>query len=194
MAAATIESLAENSSDSVIAPLFWYGVGGLPAALAYRYLNTADALLGYRDEELEWLGKSAARADDAVNLVPARLTALLIVAGAALAGGKAGSAWRIWRRDGGKTASPNAGQPMSAAAGGLEVVLEKVGHYRLGEGLAKPQATDIGRASRLLSLSLFLGDSGRRGGGVSFPQNELFSRKKAFRHGGSWQGEEAERG
>lgn len=157
VAAAAIESLAENSSDSVIAPLFWYGIGGLPAALVYRFLNTADALLGYRDEELEWLGKSAARADDVVNLLPARLTALLIVAGAALGWRNGGTAWRIWRRDGGKTASPNAGQPMSAAAGGLEVELEKVGHYRLGEGLPKPQAADIGRASRLLSASLLLG-------------------------------------
>ena len=157
VAAATIESLAENSSDSVIAPLFWYGIGGLPAALAYRFVNTADAMLGYRDAELEWIGKSAARVDDLVNLVPARLTALLIVAGAAMGGGNGGSAWRIWRRDGGKTASPNAGQPMSAAAGALEVELEKVGHYRLGEGLRKPGAGDIRRAGRLLSICVFVG-------------------------------------
>ena len=90
MAAATIESLAENSSDSVVAPLFWYGVGGLPAVVVYRFLNTADAMLGYRDVEREWLGKSAARADDLANLVPARLTALLIVGGAALAGAAVG--------------------------------------------------------------------------------------------------------
>ena len=157
VAAATIESLAENSTDSVIAPLFWYGIGGLPAALAYRFLNTADAVLGYRDAEREWLGKSAARLDDLVNLAPARLTALLIVAGAGPGGGNRGSAWRIWRRDGGKTASPNAGQPMSAAAGALEVELEKVGHYRLGEGLRKPVADDIRRAGRLLSVSVFVG-------------------------------------
>jgi len=157
VAAGTIESLAENSSDSVIAPLFWYGIGGLPAALAYRFLNTADAVLGYRDAEREWLGKSAARGDDLVNLAPARLTALLIVGGAGIGGGNSGSAWRIWRRDGGKTASPNAGQVMSAAAGALEVELEKVGHYRLGEGLRKPGAGDIRRAGRLLSICVFLG-------------------------------------
>ena len=157
VAAATIESLAENSSDSVIAPMFWYGIGGLPAALAYRFVNTADAMLGYRDVEREWLGKGAARTDDVMNLAPARLTALLIVAGAALGGGNAGSAWRIWRRDGGKTASPNAGQPMSAAAGAVEVELEKVGHYRLGEGLAKAKAEDIRRAGRMLSIGLFIG-------------------------------------
>jgi len=157
VAAATIESLAENSSDSVIAPLLWYGIGGLPAALAYRFVNTADAMLGYRDAEREWLGKGAARTDDVMNLAPARLTALLIVAGAALGGGNAGTAWRIWRRDGGKTASPNAGQPMSAAAGAVEVELEKVGHYRLGEGLAKAKAADIRRAGRMLSIGLFVG-------------------------------------
>ncbi len=157
VAAATVESLAENSSDSVIAPLFWYGIGGLPAALVYRFVNTADAMLGYRDAEREWLGKSSARVDDLLNLIPARLTALLIVAGAALGGGSAGQARRIWRRDGLKTASPNAGQPMSAAAGALGVELEKVGQYRLGEGLRRPGASDIRRASRLMSVSVFLG-------------------------------------
>ncbi|MCY3990276.1 MAG: adenosylcobinamide-phosphate synthase CbiB [Caldilineaceae bacterium] len=170
VAAATIESLAENSSDSVIAPLFWYGIGGLPAALAYRFLNTADAVLGYRDAELEWLGKSAARGDDLVNLAPARLTALLIVGGAGLGGGNGGSAWRIWRRDGGKTASPNAGQAMSAAAGALEVELEKVGHYRLGEGLRRPEAGDIRRAGRLLSVSVFLGIAVGTAAAILFPK------------------------
>ena len=170
VAAATIESLAENSSDSVIAPLFWYGIGGLPAALAYRYVNTVDAVLGYRDAEREWLGKSAARADDLVNLAPARLTALLIVAGAVPGWGSCGSAWRIWRRDGGKTASPNAGQPMSAAAGALEVELEKVGLYRLGEGLRRPEAGDIRRARKLLSVSIFLGIGVGTAAALLFPK------------------------
>lgn len=173
VAAATIESLAENSLDSVIAPLFWFGIGGLPAALVYRFLNTADAMLGYRDAEREWLGKSAARADDIANLVPARLTALLIVAGAALGGGNSGSALRIWRRDGGQTASPNAGQPMSAAAGALEVVLEKVGHYRLGDGLARPKADDIRRAGRLLSGSVLLGIAVAVAAALVFPEKRF---------------------
>lgn len=176
VAAATIESLAENSSDSVVAPLFWYGIGGLPAALAYRFLNTADAVLGYRDTEREWLGKSAARGDDLVNLAPARLTALLIVGGAVFGGGNSGSAWRIWRRDGGKTASPNAGQVMSAAAGALEVELEKIGHYRLGAGLRKPVADDIRRARRLLSVSVFVGIAVGVAAALFFP-----GRKKAGR-------------
>ena len=157
IAAATIESLAENSSDSIVAPLFWFGAGGLPAALVYRFVNTADALLGYRDPEREWLGKSAARLDDIANLIPSRLTALLIIVGAPIATGNRARAWRIWRRDARKTASPNAGQPMSAAAGALGVVLEKTGHCRLGKGLPRPTAQDIRRGRRLFSGSILLG-------------------------------------
>ncbi|MBI3959164.1 MAG: cobalamin biosynthesis protein CobD [Chloroflexi bacterium] len=157
VAAATIESLAENTSDSVIAPLFWYAVAGLPGALVYRFLNTADAILGYRDAEREWLGKPAARLDDVANLIPARLTALLMMLAAPLIGGSFGDSWRIWRRDAGKTASPNAGHPMSAAAGALGVELEKLDHYRLGAGLPKPTAGDIRRAQQLVKFSVGIG-------------------------------------
>ena len=117
-----------------------------------------------------------------VNLAPARLTALLIVAGADIGGGSSGSAWRIWRRDGGKTASPNAGQPMSAAAGAMEVVLEKVGHYRLGDGLPKPEAGDIRRAGWLLSVSVFLGIAAGAAVALLFPARG-FSRRAAMRMG-----------
>ena len=157
VAAATIESLAENSSDSVVAPLLWYGLGGLPAGLVYRFLNTADAQLGYRDPARVWLGKCAARLDDLANLIPSRLTALLIVAAAPFAGSKRGPAWRTWRLDARRTASPNAGHPMSAAAGALGVELEKSGQYRLGEGLPQPRADDIRRGQRLLSASIVFG-------------------------------------
>lgn len=152
VAGAAIESLAENSSDSVIAPLFFYTLAGLPGALTYRWLNTADAMWGYRDAEREWLGKAAARLDDGANWLPARITALLIVAGGAVRGGDTVSALRIWQRDAGQTASPNAGQPMSVMAGSLGVELEKVGHYRLGTGLPAPQVTDIGRAIGIVDL------------------------------------------
>ena len=155
VAAATIESLAENSSDSFVAPLVYYAVGGLPAALAYRWINTCDAMLGYRDAEREWLGKAPARLDDLVNLLPARLTALLMIAGGALAGGKLWQGMRIWFRDARATASPNAGHPMSAAAGVLGIELEKVGHYTLGRGERLPEAGDIGRAGRLLGWVAF---------------------------------------
>ncbi len=152
VAAAAIESVAENASDGLVAPLLYYALGGLPAALAYRFVNTADAMLGYRDPHREWLGKVPARLDDLANLLPARLTALLLVGAAALAGEDARGAWRTWRRDARQTASPNAGHPMSAMAGALGVELEKVGHYRLGEGLARPQPKDIRRALRLVGL------------------------------------------
>ncbi len=150
VAAAAIESLAENTSDSVVAPIFWYVVAGLPGALVYRFLNTADAMLGYRDAEREWLGKAAARLDDAANLIPARLTALGIALAAPVVGGRIVDALQIWRRDAGMTASPNAGRPMSAAAGALGVELEKVDAYRLGAGLAKPTVVDIRRAQHLI--------------------------------------------
>ena len=156
VAAATIESVAENTSDGVIAPLFYYGLGGLPAALAYRFVNTADAMLGYRDDVHEWLGKGPARADDALNLVPARLTALALVVAAWLWGENARGAWRVWRRDAGQTSSPNAGHPMSAMAGALGVELEKVGHYRLGRGFPPPHPQDIERAVRLAHTAVLV--------------------------------------
>jgi adenosylcobinamide-phosphate synthase len=156
VAAATIESVAENSSDGVVAPVLYYSIGGLPAALAYRFINTADAMLGYRDPDHEWLGKVPARLDDVANLLPARVSAGLIVLAELLGGECAGQAWRTWRRDGRTTASPNAGHPMSAMAGALGVELEKVGHYRLGAGGTAPAATDIGRAVRLMRLAVGL--------------------------------------
>lgn len=156
IAAAAIESLAENLSDGVVAPLWYYVLGGLPAAAVYRFLNTADSMLGYRDEAHEWLGKGAARLDDGANLLPARLTAFLLLLGAVLSGQNPANGWRIWRQDAGQTASPNAGHPMSAAAGVLIVELEKVGHYRLGRGQRLPTAADIRRGSRLVRITALL--------------------------------------
>ncbi|MHB8620796.1 MAG: CobD/CbiB family cobalamin biosynthesis protein, partial [Chloroflexota bacterium] len=129
---ATIESVAENSADSIVAPLFWYLLLGAPGALAYRFANTADAMVGYRGQ-YEHLGKASARLDDALSYIPARLTALLLVGGCRLLGLPAGRAWSVARRDHAATASPNAGWPMAAAAGALAVPLEKAGHYVLGD-------------------------------------------------------------
>ncbi len=156
VAAATIESVAENSSDGVVAPWLYYALGGLPASLAYRFINTVDAMLGYHDQRHEWLGKAPARLDDLANLLPARLTAGLLVLAAPLTGADARRAWRVLRRDGGKTASPNAGWPMSAMAGALGVELEKAGQYRLGAGLGDARAGDIGRSVRLMRLGTVL--------------------------------------
>lgn len=157
VAAATIESVAENASDGVIAPLFYYLVGGLPFAFAYRFINTADSLLGYHDLKHEWLGKIPARVDDLVNWLPARLTAGLFVLAALLCGENGVGAWQMLKRDASQTQSPNAGYPMSAMAGALGVELEKIGHYRLGAGFPKPVVTDIRRSTRLLSATALLG-------------------------------------
>jgi len=143
ISAAAIQSVAENTSDGIIAPLFWYGVGGLPTALAYRYLQTCDSILGYRDAEREWLGKIPARTDDLLNLLPARLTALSLIL-------LRPRAYHIWRRDARLTASPNAGHPMSAMAGALAIELEKVDHYCLNIGAKNPQKRDIQQARRLM--------------------------------------------
>jgi adenosylcobinamide-phosphate synthase len=156
LAAAAIESLAENASDSFVAPLLYYQLFGLPGAFAYRALNTLDAMIGYHGQN-EFLGKVPARLDDAVNWIPARLTALLLVAASRLVQANAASAWRALRRDHARTASPNAGYPMSAAAGALEVRLEKVGHYRLNEAGRAPAPGDIRRAARLVCCAMGLG-------------------------------------
>ena len=153
VAAATIESVAENASDGIIAPLFFYTLGGLPAALAYRFANTADSMLGYRDAAREWLGKFPARFDDLLNFVPARLTGLLIVLVSPFRGGSMAKSWNIMWRDAPTTDSPNAGYPMSAMAGALEVELEKVGQYNLGKGQREPRTEDIKKARGLLAVA-----------------------------------------
>ncbi len=154
LAAAAIESVAENASDSIVAPLTYYLIGGLiggvPAALAYRAANTLDSMIGYHGET-EWLGKAAARLDDALNLIPARVTALFITVAALLVGASPGGALRVWKRDGASTESPNAGRPMAAMAGALGVELEKRAHYKLGAGGRAATGDDIGRANFILT-------------------------------------------
>lgn len=156
ISAATIESVAENTSDSVVAPVLFFLVAGIPGALAYRYINTCDAMLGYRKGSLEWLGKVPARADDLVNLLPARITAALMMLASFPAIGRLSVAMRVWWTDSGKTPSPNAGHPMSVAAGLLGVRLEKAGHYVLGESLRTPRQPDIAAMNRLFRRTLFL--------------------------------------
>ncbi len=147
--AAAIESLAENLSDSIVAPLLYYTLFGLPGAAAYRLFNTFDSMVGYHGQ-YEYLGKAAARLDDVLNVLPARLTALLIIALAPLFGGNRLKAWQIWRRDARRTASPNAGHPMAAAAGALGLQLKKVGHYRLGNNDKAITASSLRQAERMV--------------------------------------------
>lgn len=156
LAGASIESVAENASDSVIAPLFYFALLGVPGAVFYRVANTLDAMVGYRGR-YEYLGKAAARLDDLLNLVPARLTALLmLIAGVSLrmpvARGLA-----VWWRDRGRTESPNAGWPMALASGLLGVRLDKRGAYVLGAALAPPDAAALTRALPLVRRTGWLG-------------------------------------
>jgi adenosylcobinamide-phosphate synthase len=141
LVAATIESVAENASDSFVAPLFYFAVFGIPGAMFYRAVNTLDAMIGYRGR-YEYYGKAAARLDDLLNFIPARATALAILIAGKLGGRDARRGARTMLRDRAKTASPNAGWPMAAMAGLLGVELAKDGHYRLGEPL---EALDPGQ-------------------------------------------------
>lgn len=147
VASAAVESVAENLTDSIVAPTLAYLVAGLPGAYFYRVVNTADARWGYRGR-FEFFGKAAARLDDLFNFVPARLVAALLLAAGLIRGEDFPAGLKLWLRDGGRTASPNAGQTMSAMAGLLGVRLEKPGHYILGKGLREPTPADIRRAVR----------------------------------------------
>ena len=157
VAAAAIESVAENTTDSFIAPWLAFALLGLPGAFAYRAVNTLDSMVGYRGR-YEYLGKASARLDDLLNLIPARLSAvLLLVAGLVTSGYSARQGWRTSLHEHRLTASPNAGWTIAAMAGLLGVSLEKPGHYRLGSGSREPVAADIGRAVRVMYVAAALG-------------------------------------
>ena len=146
-ASAAIESLAENLCDSVVAPFFYYVLLGVPGALAYRAINTLDAMIGYHGR-YEYLGKVAARTDDLANWVPARVTAALMVLASWLGEAGAVSAARGALSDHARTESPNAGWPIAAMAGAIGVTLEKPEHYLIGRGPA-PSPADVARAVRV---------------------------------------------
>jgi adenosylcobinamide-phosphate synthase len=139
----SLESLAENLSDSVIAPLFWFALFGLPGAAVYRFANTADAMWGYRGQ-WEWAGKFAARADDLLNLIPARMTAV----GLLLMGPNRLPLLRRLPREAAQTTSPNSGWPMSALALSLNVRLRKPQVYTLNAHGLAPSAADTSTALR----------------------------------------------
>ena len=146
---ATVESLAESTCDSFVAPLFYFLFLGVPGAIAYRVVNTLDAMVGYHGE-YEYLGKFASRLDDVLNFIPARLTALLLVLAAFLSKRNARASWQVMLSDHSKTESPNAGWPMAAAAGALNVQLEKEGHYKLGKAGAPLMLETIDNALKLM--------------------------------------------
>lgn len=143
---AAIESLAENASDGVIAPAFWYALLGLPGLLAYKMLNTADSMIGHRSERYLDFGRFAAKADDVANYVPARLTGGLIAFAAMLLRGAAAGrrSWNAMMRDAGLHRSPNAGWPESAMAGALGVALAGPRIYA-GDVANEPMLNGAGR-------------------------------------------------
>lgn len=155
---AAVETVAENFSDGVAAPLFWMLLGGAPLALVYKSINTMDSMVGYKNDRYLHFGRAAARLDDVANYLPARLAALLWIAGAFLTGHDGRNAWRIWRRDRRCHASPNSAQTESACAGALGVQLAGPAVYfgkqydkpTIGDALRPVEPEDILRANRML--------------------------------------------
>jgi len=155
VARAAIESLAENFSDAVVAPVLWMAIAGLPGAALYKAINTADSMIGHRTERYEAFGWAAARLDDLVNLPASRLSALLLVAGATLSKeASAAAAWRAVARDASRHRSPNAGYPEAAMAGALDLSLAgrrvyggaRIDDAMMGDGRREATAADIRRA------------------------------------------------
>ena len=155
---AAVETVAENASDGVIAPLLYMLVGGAPLALTYKAINTMDSMLGYKNEKYLYFGRVPAKLDDVANYIPSRLAGLLWVAAAALTGNSARGAWKIWRRDRRRHASPNSAQTESACAGALGVQLAGPAYYfgqyypklTIGDALRPIEPEDILRANRMM--------------------------------------------
>lgn len=161
LARATVESVAENTSDAVVAPLVWGAIAGIPGLLAYRAANTLDAMVGHRSPRYRNFGWASARLDDVLNLLPSRIAAVLTSACAPVVGGSASGAWRTWRRDASAHPSPNAGQVEAAFAGALQIRLggrTVYGHVTeqrpmMGEG----RTADAGDVTRGVELSRVIG-------------------------------------
>ncbi|MCG8558637.1 MAG: adenosylcobinamide-phosphate synthase CbiB [Hyphomicrobiales bacterium] len=156
---AAIESCAESFADGIVAPAFWYLIGGLPALIVYKAINTADSMIGYRNETYSAFGWAAARLDDLVNWIPARLTGVLLVASAALSGRSASLSFKVMWQDARKHTSPNAGWPEAAMAGALGIALAGPrvyegqtveGAWLHADGRRNADAADIRGALRLL--------------------------------------------
>ena len=158
---AAVETVAENASDGVIAPLFYMLLGGAPLALTYKAINTMDSMLGYKNERYLYFGRVPAKLDDAANYLPSRLAALLWVAAAAFTRNDAKGAWKIWRRDRRRHASPNSAQTESACAGALGVQLAGPAYYfgqyypklTIGDALRPIEPEDILRANRMMYVA-----------------------------------------
>ena len=161
---ATVETIAENASDGVIAPLFYLIIGGPVLGFAYKAVNTMDSMVGYKNERFQYFGTCAARFDDVVNYIPARLSALIMILASYFCGLKAQNAWRIYRRDRYNHASPNSAQTEAVMAGALDVQLAGDAWYFgklhkkpfIGDAGRKIQIADIKKANNLLYVSSIL--------------------------------------
>ena len=164
LAKAAVESVAENTSDAIVAPLLWGAVAGVPGLLGYRAVNTLDAMVGHRSPRHRRFGWASARLDDLVNFVPARVASALTVAGAPVVGGSAQESWRAWRRDAAAHPSPNAGRVEAAFAGALEIRLGGRIVYPHGVEerpvLGAGRSPDAGHVTRAVELSRVVGALG----------------------------------
>lgn len=161
---ATVETVAENTTDGVVAPMLFMAVGGAPLGFAYKAVNTLDSMVGYRNDKYRYFGTASARADDAVNFIPARLTGILMVIAAALCRYDISGSWRCFVRDRNKHLSPNSAQTESACAGALGIQLGGTHDYfgkpvekpTLGDAKRKAVPEDIRRANRLMTATSLL--------------------------------------
>lgn len=161
---AAVETVAENFSDGVFAPMFYLAIGGAPLALAYKAVNTMDSMVGYKNEKYLYFGRAAAKLDDAANYLPSRLSALLLIAASFFCRENRKNAWKIWRRDRRNHASPNSAQTEAVMAGALSVQLAGPAWYfgeyydkpTIGDPLRPVEPGDILRANRMLYWGGFL--------------------------------------
>ena len=161
---AAVETVAENFSDGVFAPMFYLAIGGAPLALAYKAVNTMDSMVGYKNEKYLYFGRAAAKLDDAANYLPSRLSALLLIAASFFCRENVKNAWKIWRRDRRNHASPNSAQTEAVMAGALMVQLAGPAWYfgqyydkpTIGDSLRPVEPGDILRANRMLYWGGFL--------------------------------------
>ena len=151
-----LESISENTVDGITGPMFYFALFGLPGAFIYRVINTIDSMIGYKTEMFKNLGWFGANCDNILNYIPSRLTAMTMVLGAMLLGHDWKNCYEIFKRDGKKTDSPNAGYPMAALAGALGTKLEKIEHYSLGTNIQEITSKKVKDAITLMKITSLL--------------------------------------
>ena len=151
-----LESISENTVDGITGPMFYFALFGLPGAFIYRVINTIDSMIGYKTEMFKNLGWFGANCDNILNYIPSRLTAMTMVLGAMLLRHDWKNCYEIFKRDGKKTDSPNAGYPMAALAGALGTKLEKIEHYSLGTNIQEITSKKVKDAITLMKITSLL--------------------------------------